>query len=89
MVNEMDATQDWGQTSMRGVYRTVYLDKQFLSPDPDSPSSKQNKTTKQKPLKIRKKKYLSIQVLELGQQGSPISSFRISQAFGVFQLSCE
>ena len=29
---------------MRGVYRTVYLDKQFLSPDPDSPSSKQNKT---------------------------------------------
>ena len=44
MVNEMDATQDWGQTSMRGVYRTVYLDKQFLSSDPDSPSSKQNKT---------------------------------------------
>ena len=42
MVNEMDATQDWGQTSMRGVYRTVYLDKQFLSPDPDSPKPKQN-----------------------------------------------
>ena len=42
MVNEMDATQDWGQTSMRGVYRAVYFDKQFLSPDPDSPKPKQN-----------------------------------------------